>query len=138
MSPHTSSLIFPSTKLYPFLIFVAFPISYLFPHIFSQEKRTYFPRVSDFLNLMYLALKTLFSACMHLAGKSEEPNDYQERRRDKQPPAPSLCRRIPSSAQPCPADCRVTLQERGTRCCSAGKTCSAVCSGRTPLPPTTP
>lgn len=54
------------------------------------------------------------------------------------PPRPPSRRQIPSSAQPCPADCRVTLQERGTRCRSAGKTCSAVFSGWTLLPPTTP
>lgn len=39
-------------------------------------------------------------------------------------------------AQPCPADCRVTLQEHSTQLFhSAGKTCSAVCPGQALLPP---
>lgn len=70
----------------------------------------------------------MFSPCIHTAGESKKSNEYQERRSTKSP----LCRLPP--AQPCPADCRVTLQELHTPC-SAGKTCSALCPGQALLPP---
>lgn len=91
ISPPTFSLTFPSTKLYLFLIFVAFSISYLFPHIFSQEKLTSFLGVSDFLKPSFPSHENpLFSPCMHPAAESKKSNDCQERRRrDKRPPAAS-------------------------------------------------
>lgn len=92
---------------------MVFPISYLFPHIFSQEKTHLFSQFfSDSLKATLPSPEnSVFSPCIHTAGESKKSNEYQERRSTKSPPcrlppaqpalqtAESLCRSCTRRAQ---------------------------------------